>query len=114
MHSCTVNIGDGSASGALDPSDMIEETYQGRQSQQESESRKTNGGRAMRLASRVKNNQKSIVFVCVCVEREGVGGGGGRRLNRQKINWLFSRHVIKSCQSDIFLPLETDAKRAVQ
>ena len=31
-----------------------------------------------------------------------------------KENWLFSRDVIKSCQSAIFLPLETDAKRAVQ
>ena len=30
-------------------------------------------------------------------------------------NWLFLRGVIKSCQSAIFLPLETDtAKRAVQ
>ena len=33
---------------------------------------------------------------------------------QQSINWLFSRDVIKSCQSPIFLPLETDAKRAVQ
>ena len=29
-------------------------------------------------------------------------------------NWLFSRDAIESCQSAIFLPLETDTKRAVQ
>ena len=39
-------------------------------------------------------------------------------LMRTKINahsyWLFSRDVIKSCKSAIFVPLETDAKRAVR
>ena len=31
-----------------------------------------------------------------------------------RINWFFSLDVIKSCQSAILLPLETNAKRAVQ
>ena len=30
------------------------------------------------------------------------------------LNWLFSRDVMKSCQSAIFVPHEKDAKRALQ